>query len=332
MLLKEEKIFNYLNGFSDQTEKTEVEVWKAESQANQAEFEKLKRIHELSLIDTGSLTVDVDRGWSKVSDELFASKQVQMPVGEIANNKSFEWKWVYRIAAILVLAVGISYIYSGMDKNDSFDLAYTTKSGEIKEIKLSDGTVVFVNENSSFHYFKQPNDDSRRVFLKGEAYFEVAKDQNRPFTIYSPSASTRVLGTSFNLKTAQKGASIDVFSGKVAFGDLSASEKNILLIKGQRAAFKEGKVKEMTGTNHNALAWKTGILMFQSEPISGVVKTLEKFYKVDIKYDDNISNCLITSKFENKSLSEVLKVIEIISQIKNTTKDGVVYLSGPGCK
>lgn len=332
MLLKEEKIFNYLNGFSDQTEKTEVENWRAGSQSNQAEFEKLKRIHELSQIDTQSLTVDVDKGWTKVSGELFSSRQVQMPVEETDENKPFEWKWVYRIAAMLVLAVGISYIYSGLDRDATFDLAYTTKSGEIKEIELSDGTVVFVNENSSFQYYNKPADDSRKVYLKGEAYFQVAKDQSRPFTIYSPSASTKVLGTSFNLSTNQQSATIDVFSGKVAFGDLSASEKSILLVKGQRAAFKNGKAKELAGTNHNSLAWKTGILKFESEPISGVVKTLEKFYKIDIKYDDNISNCLITSKFENKSLNEVLKVIEIISQIKNTTKNGVVYLSGPGCK
>lgn len=330
MILEEEKIFNYLNGFSTEKEKQKIEGWLSLSDSNKREFDKIKKIHELSTINVESYNPDVDQAWSAVSEELFDNKTIKLNTEE-RNSNSFQFGVFYRIAAVLVLAVGIAYFAIDNDGASSFDMAYKTKSGELKELVLADGTEVSLNENTIFKYSEQFGDDKRVVFLEGEAFFNVAKDKQRPFTIESNTAFTRVLGTSFNLKANSKEAEIDVYSGKVKFGILSKDNNQVILTKGQSAAFKDGVTAGLRTINQNADSWKTGQLKFEGTPMAKVVVALERLYDVEIDCDKNIASCKITSTFENDSLKEILKVIETIAQIKNVKKDGVIHLSGSGC-
>ena len=328
MILEEEKIFNYLNGFSTDEEKLQIEEWLSLSDSNKKEFDKIKRIYEVSAIDVESYNPNIDQAWSAVSGELFDKKEIKL---EQENSNSFQFNTLYRIAAILVLAIGITYFL--MDKNsaESYDLAYQTKPGEVKELVLADGTEVALNENTVLKYTEKFDDDKRVVYLEGEAFFNVAKDKDRPFTIESLTAFTRVLGTSFNLRANSNTSRIEVYSGKVEYGSLSDGNNQVVLTKGQSAAFKNGMTSGIKTINANATSWKTGQLKFEGASMTKVVAALKKLYKVEISFDKNIANCTITSTFENESLKEVLAVIETIAQIKNIRKNGVIYLTGSGC-
>lgn len=330
MILEEEKIFNYLNGFSSEKEKLQVEEWVSLSDSNKKEFEKLKRIYELSALDVESYSPDVDIAWSAVSDELFSDQTIQLKTKE-EKPRSFQLGVFYRIAAVLVLTIGIAYFLVNKGAEESFDMAYKTKPGELKELVLADGTKISLNENTTFKYSEQFGEGNRKVYLEGEAFFNVAKDKDRPFVIESPAAFTRVLGTSFNLRTNSKKSRVDVYSGKVEFGSLSGDSNQVVITKGQSAAFKNGSTSIIKTINANANSWKTGQLIFEGAPMTKVVAALKKVYKVEINLDKNISNCTITSTFENDSLKEILEVIETIAQIKNTKKNDVIYMSGPGC-
>ncbi|MFT7035873.1 MAG: transmembrane sensor [Cyclobacteriaceae bacterium] len=330
MKLEEEKIFNYLNGFSTEVEKQQIEGWLSLSDSNKKEFDDIKQLHEFSAMDIESYSPDIDQAWSVVSEELFNNNSKRLKI-EDENSNSFKFGVFYRIAAVLVLAIGIAYFAIDRDGALSFDLAYQTKSGELRELLLADGTEVSLNENTTLRSSEQFGSDKRVVFLEGEAFFNVAKDKQRPFIIKSATASTRVLGTSFNLKVNSKEAKIDVYSGKVEFGVLSKENNQIILTKGQSAAFKEGVTSGIRTINANADSWKTGQLKFEGTPMAKVVVALERLYDVEIDCDKNIASCTITSIFDNESLKEVLKVIETIAQIKNVKKDGVIHLSGAGC-
>ena len=330
MKLEEEKIFNYLNGYSTEAEKQKIEGWLALSDLNRKEFDKIKQLHELSAMDVESYSPDIDQAWSVVSEELFGNKTKKLNE-ENENSNTFNLSVFYRVAAVLVLAIGLAYFFIDRDGAASFDLAYHTKSGETKELVLADGTEVSLNENTTFKYFEEFDSDKRVVFLEGEAFFNVAKDKQRPFTIKSNAATTRVLGTSFNLRANSREAKIDVYSGKVEFGILLKEKNQIILTKGQSAAFKDGVISGLRSLNPNADAWKTGLLKFEGTPMAKVVLALEKQYHVKIECNKKIASCTITSTFDNESLKEILKVIETIAQIKNEKKDGVIYLSGSGC-
>jgi ferric-dicitrate binding protein FerR (iron transport regulator) len=103
------------------------------------------------------------------------------------------------------------------------------------------------------------------------------------------------------------------------------------LVKGESASLENGLIKKSEVFDLNASAWKTRKLVFESTNIVQVVVELEEFYGVEITYDTNLSNCLITSTFENKTLDEVFEVLKIIAHIENKLKDNVYQLSGPDC-
>ncbi|MFY0652677.1 MAG: FecR family protein [Cyclobacteriaceae bacterium] len=330
MLFKEEKIFDYLNGHSSVKDQREVEEWISKSNENRIEFDKIKKIHEMSALRTDEYNPDVEKGWSSVSAQLFEGKQISL-IQEADNNQSFRFNVIYRIAAILVLGIGLGYFFLNGTDQYSYALSYQTKEGEVKVLELTDGSIVHLNENTEFKYFENNKGQERNTYLNGEAYFEIAKDKNRPFQIQSPSAQTKVLGTSFNLITSKKHAIVDVFSGRVEFGDLANANNSVILEKGERAVYKDKGTTKLTGFDSNIDSWKTGKLKFESTPLSKVVEHLEKQYKVKIEYKSNIANCLITSTFEDKSIDEVLSVIEIIAQIKFSKSEGKIQLSGKGC-
>ena len=329
--MNEEQIFNYLQGTATSEEKALVDNWLTDSEENNDRFNEYKRIYELSSIDTTSYQPDVDLAWSKVAKQAFASNEPVMSVSKNTGNKT-NLSWVYRVAAVLVMAVGLAYfnLDNGV-KEIEYALSYQTGANEKKELTLADGSVVFLNENTELKYFDTTDENLREVYLSGEAFFEVAKNPDKPFVIQSSTATTRVLGTSFNLVANESGAAVDVFTGKVAFGNLSEKSANVVLTKFQRATFQNGQATKLPGFDQNVTTWKSSKLVFDSTPLAAVVLALEKQYNKKIEFDNNIAACKITSTFDNQKLDQVLGVIKIIAQIENTEKDGIIYLSGPGC-
>jgi hypothetical protein len=90
MKLEEEKIFNYLNGFSTEAEKQKIEGWVSLSDSNKKDFDKIKKLHELSAMDVESVSPDIDQAWSVVSEELFSNKIKSLNLEE-EDSKSFQF-------------------------------------------------------------------------------------------------------------------------------------------------------------------------------------------------------------------------------------------------
>lgn len=329
MQQSEEKILNYLNGFCSEEDKASMERWMEDSESNRKEFEQVKKLYELSGDEDSSFTPDVDMAWNELSSRVFEDNDSSEVQGEDTKVRKVDFRIYYKVAAALVIAIGLGYILTINNTQQEF-VTLSTQAEEIKEVTLSDGTKVWLNENSVFKYPKNFEEDARDVALNGEAFFEVNKDPKRPFTIASKSTYTQVLGTSFNLTTRKDFARVDVVTGKVALVDQDGEDK-VVLVKGQTGTFKNGTMSKSEDADPNALAWRTGKLVFKSATLSEVVKVLEQHYDVRIGLDDNVKGCLITSEFDQASIEEVLEILKIIAKITNTSEDGDIHLTGPGC-
>ncbi|MEO9967804.1 MAG: FecR domain-containing protein [Reichenbachiella sp.] len=310
-------ILAYLKGELDETERFQVEQWVALSKANKRAFDEIEKIYQASLIDTEYFQPDVDQAWDTVSDAI--------------NKKSSSSKtWLYRLAAMITLAIGLGFAVHEL-QFDSNLLVERTSNDETRKIELADGSVVWLNENSVFKFSKSFDEDERVVTLDGQAYFDIAKDPNRPFIISGEKTTVEVLGTSFNLISTAKYSNINVTSGRVAFALADDREIEVVLHKGTQATFEKNQLIKNESFNDNAASWMTKDFVFKSSPLSQVVNTLSEHFDVKIKVDDTIKNCLITSSFENKDLDEILATLEAIANIKNEKKGKVIRLSGPGC-
>jgi len=208
-------------------------------------------------------------------------------------------------------------------------------SNEMKEIVLADGSMIHLNANSSFTYPLSFNQDKREVQLKGEGFFEVAKDKNHPFIIHTGYEDVTVLGTSFNVRAyPNEGASeISVSKGKVS---VTNGLNEQILLPNQKAIVTRDSKKIIfeTSASLNETAWHTGTISFTDAMVPEVFSDLEDYYNIHFNYDKSkLKNCHFTSTFVNEDLSTVLVTISTVLNVSIEPQENDTYLLvGGGCQ
>ncbi|MEN2416264.1 FecR family protein [Flavobacterium mesophilum] len=214
------------------------------------------------------------------------------------------------------------------EKDDNSFNTLSTPTGGQYNIVLADGTKVFLNAVSSIKYPTQFNGDQRIVELEGEAYFEVAKNKNKPFLVKSDNQTIEVLGTHFNVHAYNNESVVKttLLEGSVA---VSSKNQKTILKPGQQSNVSEGSnkigVKEVD--TEAAIAWKNGRFKFDNADLKSVMKQLERWYGIKVEYRGDVSDVRFNGgTFRNKNLSEVLKVLELSNiKFKVEGKTIIVY-------
>ncbi|WJS96669.1 DUF4974 domain-containing protein [Flavobacterium johnsoniae] len=218
---------------------------------------------------------------------------------------------------------------SNTSKEDvnSFNTLSTPTGGQYN-IVLADGTKVFLNAVSSIKYPTQFNGDQRIVELEGEAYFEVAKNKNKPFLVKSDNQIIEVLGTHFNVHAYNNES---VVKTTLLEGSVAVSYKNqkTVLKPGQQSNASNGFTKILVKEvdTEEAIAWKNGRFKFDNADLKSVMKQLERWYGIKVEYRGDVSDVRFNGgTFRNKNLSEVLKVLELSNiKFKVEGKTVIVY-------
>ncbi len=188
----------------------------------------------------------------------------------------------------------------------------STARGETYEVILPDGSHVWLNAASSVTYptsFAKAK--QRKVILTGEGYFEVAK-MKLPFIVESAQQQVEVLGTHFNISSY---ADNSVVRTTLLEGSVQVAVPNSLeakrLIPNQQAVLTKGGVMEVVNVNgQNTISWKNGEFVFESEPLSSIMKKIERWYDVKVVYEQE---SLKAATFEGS-----LSLYDKISRILNT--------------
>jgi transmembrane sensor len=226
---------------------------------------------------------------------------------------------------VLGFQKGVQLVYE--KENPIQKLVYNTihvPYGKHFKIKLSDGTVVNLNSGSSLKYpVKFIDGENRQVYLTGEAFFNVAKDEKHPFTVNADEVDVRVLGTQFNVSAYPEDEQINtvLVEGSVALYDKNSTKnaKPVTQLKpGYLGSWKKSNSKltvEKTDTDV-ATAWIEGRIIFKHVPFGNIVKKLERHYNVEIVNNNSeLSDDLITASFDIETIDEVFKVISEIHPI-----------------
>ncbi|MFQ6600123.1 FecR family protein [Flavobacterium sp. C3NV] len=204
----------------------------------------------------------------------------------------------------------------------------STPTGGQYNIVLADGTKVYLNAVSSIKYPTQFNGDQRIVELDGEAYFEVAKNKNKPFIVKSGDQDIEVLGTHFNVHAYDNES---VVKTTLLEGSVAVSYKNqkAILKPGQQSnvSDKFNKITIKQVDTEAAIAWKNGRFKFDNADLKTVMRQLERWYGIKVEYRGDVSDVRFNGgTFMNKNLSEVLKVLELSNiKFKVEGKTIIVY-------
>lgn len=307
-------------------EQAELDSWLKEDDANSRYYQELRKTWELTSSADDDITPDIDANWASFNRKRQATTTdtQPQPLTIVRSYRGF-----IRAAAAVLLLGGAATAYFLLKGPEQ--ITVQTAENETNIIVLPDGSKAFINKGSSLRYAKHFNDGERAIHLEGEAFFDVVKDDAHPFVVYTSQTRTQVLGTTFDVKAyAVQPAEVFVLSGKVA---VSAGEEKqadqVVLTEGRKVTLGEKQqLSEDAIANHDFMAWKDNIMVFNDEPISHVIRKVEALYGITIVADENVAELTIKTRLTpGQSLNQVLDIIALTANV-SWTKEGDTYRLG----
>jgi len=220
---------------------------------------------------------------------------------------------------------------------NKYNTISTPMGGKFKVI-LPDGSLVLLNAASTLKYPVHFDEKLRKVSFTGEAYFEIAKLEDKrkkrvPFYVYSNDQIVEVLGTHFNINSYdnEEYSKTTLLEGSVKIINEKSAAPAKILKPGQQAVIKRGDVqtKIMIADEAQALAWKDGYFLFKNTNIKDVVNELERWYNVDIQYEDEMEFENITGYISrNVKISSVLKMLQLSGIVNYEISGSKIIIKG----
>ncbi|WP_207426984.1 FecR family protein [Pedobacter sp. SYSU D00535] len=227
------------------------------------------------------------------------------------------------IAAILLLVLTMVK-YAGMpvklpakQASQSLLRIVSNHSVKIKKHVLPDGTTIWLQPASSISYNKQFRGRLREISMKGDAFFDVTRNPERPFVVHTEDIEVKVLGTSFNVKSREGSASseVSVLTGKVAvarFDEVSQRRESVVLVPAEKAVYTaEAKVIKKEKLEDRSLdMWKKSSLTFDNVPVSRVLNTISERFNISLEVvDPTIRSYSLRADFTDVNLPSILDIL-----------------------
>jgi len=302
MEISDDLLISYLLKEASDDQVRDIESWLLRDPANELRFKQFKQVWDASTI------LDLD----EQADAEISLDRLKMKIQEHRGRRSGvvhlkrRSHWLKAVAAVALISVGAWFYAVHYRVKD----LRTVTNQVVKTDTLSDGSVVTLNKNSVFEYPSKFVDGRRQVVLReGEAFFDVAHDEGKPFLIESGRVSIRVVGTSFNVKLRNGSVEVIVESGKV---EVRKEDENVVLERGERTVVYDHTSKLEKENNPDMLYnyYRTKEFVADDTPLWRMVQVLNEAYgsRIVIK-NSAIKELLLNTTFKNESLEEVLQVI-----------------------
>ena len=209
-----------------------------------------------------------------------------------------------------------------------YNTIVTPRGGQYN-VRLADGTRVWLNAASSLRFPTAFTGGDRTVFITGEAYFEVAPDKTKPFRVQTGKATVDVLGTRFNVMAYDDET---VLATTLLQGSVRVTEggKGTLLSPGEQAGFNKetGVTGVASADTSEVIAWKNEEFAFNDVPIQGIMRQLSRWYDIDVRMEGNIAPRKIRGSISrNYNISEVLNMLVFTAGIHYTIAGNKVIIS-----
>ena len=304
-----EVLNRYLNGNYTPDDYQQVKTW----------FEKNGQTEQLDGF--------IHQNWKEFKEQQpgkdlnFILQKIQRQIYlEEKRKKTTLWHFYRQIAAVLLFPVLLVTAYLLINNNNFQDGAWAeirSPAGARTQFMLPDGTSGWLNSGSSIQYpvgFK-----NREVKITGEAYFDVAKKNNEKFIVQTPALDITVLGTKFNVAAYLEDNFVEVVleEGKVkldgknkAFSEFLSPAERFVLDTNQ----KKGEISKVDAGIYSA--WKDGKLVFRDEPLSEVLKKMERWYNVQfVMEDEQLKTYIYQATFKDETLEEVMRLLAFTAPI-----------------
>ena len=285
-------------------------------QLSQADFEQLQ--HDVTTVSDEELWDIMCDNYSMTAETAKMNCETQQRMlknihAKIKRKKLYALAYeCLRYASMLVLIVALvggSYWWLTSSTAPAPNYTYVSVlPGNKSKLTLPDGTNVTLNGNSQLRYDVEPKKHREVVLIKGEAYFDVAKDANCPFRVHVNDMQIEVLGTQFNVRLNEDAIETALFSGAVQLSSDSLLQ-DYQLRPGKKSIYRPVS-HQITICDNDGLTdarWKDGYLAFNSLPFSKVLQEIENWYGVKFQLrNQHLANDKLTGAFYKETLESVL--------------------------
>lgn len=290
-------------------EKEILYKWISKSEKNARYYTRIKDLWEASLANASDLA-QTSREWERFTRRLIAQPQ--------KSKKSLSINKWYRVAAVvaislLVASQAIQYFKTG----EPVYITSVAPQGSVSQTILPDGTMIYLNAGSEIKYDVNPGGKSREVSIKGEAWFDVQRNEKKPFIVHTSYYDVKVLGTRFNVKAYEDeetvATTLEEGSVCIRSTDKFKIKEELTLRSGEQLTFNKSNRKLQLKKVDTRLftSWKENKLIFLEMSFADLVKLLERKYGVEIVVaDKSILNEHYSGTIKNETIMEILNIIQ----------------------
>ena len=320
-------IARYLSGEMDEAELTGFEKQVFVSAENKLLIDEMKEHWNLMNKFSGNKIPDTRKAWNKLYTRL--DDEQLIPVnGSVNRNYTMTLMRAAAVALILVAAGAIVYI--GLNRKPKSEMVnlQTGNKGNTLITTLTDGSVIYLAQNSSFSFPKEFAQKTRNVELDGEAFFDIAPDPGKPFIIETENAFIQVLGTAFNVKTTD-GSNFELLvdRGKVKVTLKSNPLMQQLVVAGEKITSVNNNFIKSKRSPADAQSWYTKRMQFKDETLENIISVLNRnFNAIFVIADKETGKRRLTVTFNNDSISTITDLICQTLNLKSQTKDDSILL------
>lgn len=227
-------------------------------------------------------------------------------------------QWVAIFALPLLSALAVYYLTRDSVHEYGNPITITAANGEKAEITLADGSRVWLNSGSSLTYDSHFNHKERGVFLNGEAYFEVTKDEKRPFIVKTHEMDVQALGTAFNVSAydTESAVSSVLIEGRIK---VTASGQERVLTENERATFDKNSHRLVTDKVYASdfVEWKNGNIYFDNQSFEEIARTLTRVFNVEIRFaSEQLRPIRFSGTLGSSSIRNALDILSLTSAMR----------------
>ena len=309
-------LYKFFEGTASYEEEVEIRQWMEHSPENRREFLRERKLFDSMLL---------------LGDEKAIGKAQRV---KSRHNSSLRTE-ILKVAAVVAVTLGLNILYQFVsDKNQTVPMqSIYVPSGQRVNLTLSDGTNVWLNARTRILYPAVFDKSIRQVTVDGEAYFDVAKDKQRPFIVEMNKCKMEVLGTKFNVEgySDKDDFEVTLMEGSVKVASKQGVGNTLILAPDSKACLeKDGRLTVVPVDDYNPYRWKEGLICFRAESFSYIMNDLEKYFGVSIIIENKaVLKYNFTGKFRQADgIDYALRVLQkdISFRYERDDENQVIYI------
>lgn len=328
MLNIDEVIIRFLDGSATQAERNFLLNWLKESEKNQHDF---SQVRDLWLLGNAVPANDreTEAALKKLKNRILKGEKKAGAFSPVVYT-------FMKVAAMVVLLFGVGYFSyywgerSTLSSPEVLNRLLTADGGKGRFV-LPDSTVVWLNSNTILTYPENFTASAREVHLDGEAYFEVKRDEKKPFKVHADKMLVKVLGTKFVVKNYRKQSRVETTlvegSVQVAGCEMVAP---VTLMPGQSISYHKtnGDIDTQAVNTDNYTAWTHDCLTFDNSKLADVIVNMEHWYAIEIECDPLFARTISVSFSiqSGEKIDDILQALSLVTPIKYEWENGILHI------